>query len=781
MKSTITLYQRPNTRGQKNGADGFTKKFIIAAGDTDKLALAVESDNCPVRYANGYRKGTNFLSADNVLADIDNTHSDAPEEWITLDDVLAVLHGVEFYYYPSRNHMKPKGEKGPRPKYHFIFPTHDITSVDEYTGLMKKLIASFPSLHFDESVRSPAQMNFGVEAPQVSYVEGEQNLSDFLDKIQATKTKPIRTNSGGTIPEGQRHSTLVKYAASVLTRLGDEDSKSYEAFIKKADKCVPSLEENEVDSIWNSSVSYYRNTIRTDPDYIPPEEFAPQLRPDDYSDTGQAAVLKQEHGEEMRHSAATLWIVYNGTIWEESLHKAKGRIQAMTKLQLADARKAYQAAVGDEDKEERAKRYIKFVIRCRNAYGITSTLFAAEPMLEISVDCFDRDPHLLNTPDGTIDLRTGTMRPHSPKDYCTKCTTVEPGDNGAALWSQFLETITCGDRELADYLQAIAGQAAIGKVYAENLIIAYGMGRNGKSTFFNVLAQVLSDYSGSLSAETLTTNCRKNKSPEIAELRGMRLVLAAELEEGTRLDTAAMKKLCSTDAITAEKKYKDPFKFIPSHTTVLFTNHLPKVGTTDIGTWRRLVVVPFNAVIKGDKDIKNYAEYLFNHAGGAILSWIIEGARKFIAAGYKIDPPECVKRAIEEYRGANDWVSNYISERCVVGKTYQQQSGELYEDHRDYCERTGEYKRSAADFKAALVGAGYEWRRTKTGGMYYGLRLSQPSQPSPASPLHCMELFSEAVPSPRVNLADIGFPVPAPLVTEGDGEIQNFSESNTEF
>ena len=125
----------------------------------------------------------------------------------------------------------------------------------------------------------------------------------------------------------------------------------------------------------------------------------------------------------------------------------------------------------------------------------------------------------------------------------------------------------------------MAGLFLIGTVYRECLIIAYGGGGNGKSTLFNLLSYVMGDYAGALSAETLTANCRKNKSPEYAELRGKRLVIAAELEEGMRLDTAVVKKLCSTDKIYAEAKYKAPFEFVPSHTVVLYTNHLPKVGS----------------------------------------------------------------------------------------------------------------------------------------------------------------------------------------------------------
>jgi P4 family phage/plasmid primase-like protien len=322
-----------------------------------------------------------------------------------------------------------------------------------------------------------------------------------------------------------------------------------------------------------------------------------------------------------------------------------------------------------------------------------------------------------------VDLRTGRLLPHNPADYCTKITALSPADEGKTLFSDFMNVITCANKELEKYLQVIAGMFAVGSVFCENLVIAYGGGRNGKSTFFNLLARVMGDYSGNLSAETLTVNCRKNKSPEYAELRGKRLVIAAELEEGMRLDTAIVKKLCSTDPIYAEKKFKDPFRFTPSHTVVLYTNHLPKVGTSDAGTWRRLIVVPFNAVIEGSNDIKNYCDYLFQNAGGAVLSWIIQGARDFIAAEYKIEPPEIVKKAIENYKTDNDWLSNYLCERCEIDKTYNQKSGELYADYRIFCSKTGDYIRGSADFKAAIEGAGYETKKNKKGAFVYGLRL----------------------------------------------------------
>ena len=249
-------------------------------------------------------------------------------------------------------------------------------------------------------------------------------------------------------------------------------------------------------------------------------------------------------------------------------------------------------------------------------------------MLAITPQELDADCYLLCTPEATYDLRLGMAggRAHHPGDFMTKVTSVSPSDKGADLWQKQLDLLFGGDRDLMDYVQLVAGTACIGKVFIEQMIIAYGCGANGKSTFWNTLARVLGTYSGNVSSDALTVGNRRNIKPEMAELKGKRLVIAAELEEGTRLNTATVKQMCSTDEVYAEKKYKDPFSFVPSHTLVLYTNHLPKVGAIDAGTWRRLIVVPFNARITGSGDIKNYAEYLYENAGSAILAWMIEGA-----------------------------------------------------------------------------------------------------------------------------------------------------------
>jgi P4 family phage/plasmid primase-like protien len=346
-------------------------------------------------------------------------------------------------------------------------------------------------------------------------------------------------------------------------------------------------------------------------------------------------------------------------------------------------------------------------------------------MLEVEQRNLDVDEFLLNTPSATYDLRKGlgSRADHDSSQLITKQTAVDPGSAGADLWVDAPNTFFLGDAELIDYVQKTVGLAAIGKVYVEALIIAYGDGRNGKSTFWNAISRMLGTYSGNISADVLTVGCRRNVKPELAEAKGERLLIASEMEEGMRLNTSNVKQLCSTDEIYAEKKYKDPFSYIPSHTLVLYTNHLPKVGAIDSGTWRRLIVIPVEAKIEGKQDVKNYGSYLFEQPGGAIMAWIIQGARKVIADAYRIEPPKQVKEAVSTYKANNDWLAHFLGECCDVGLTLMEKSGELYAEYRAFCFRTGEFTRSTTDFYGALDIAGFERVKRKNGAIVYGLKL----------------------------------------------------------
>ena len=713
----------------------------------DDLAQAAFFDHVCAQYKCNQRSTANFICSDCLPLDLDNDHSNAPEDWKTLEDLKAVFPGVQFYAVPSRNHMKSKRGRQPRPRYHVYFPIDPITFWPAYVGFKVQVINLFP--WFDSNAKDSARFLYGVENPQVITVEGDTLLTAFLAPSKPSTAPDVptadRAASGAVIPLGARNSTLSRLAGQLLKRYGADDGRAREQFDARALACEVPLEEAELETIWNSAMKFYQTTVVTSPDYIPPHEyavsdFAPDLIPDYFTDVGEAQCLVGQYGDRLRYSDATGWIMYDGARWTENGAKARGMVHKLTRRQLKKARdiamKATDAHMkaqedGDDTGMKRAEnakadaeQLHKFARKMQTTSRITATMTEAAPYVQIDVKELDGNPLILNTPAGTIDLKTGDTLPHSPEDYCTKLTGCAPGGDGAELLYAFLDRVTCNDRQLRDYLQMIAGMITVGAVYRECLIIAYGSGGNGKSTLFNLLAYVMGDYAGSLSAETLTVNYRRNTGPEFAELRGKRLVIAAELEEGLRFDTAVIKKLCSTDPVHAEAKYKAPFSFIPSHTLVLFTNHLPRVGTSDRGTWDRMIVIPFNAKLRGgDDEVMNYGKYLFDHAGGAALQWMIDGARRFIEADFRIELPDCVRAAVDAYRAENDWLRLFLDECCEIGPKYRQPGGALYQKYREYCAQTGEYARHSTDFSHALQDAGFALRRVARGMCYFGLRV----------------------------------------------------------
>ena len=736
----MTFY-RSNGRG--NAKNCIYPKKCVVDNEDDCLKIMAFDHVCG-KFADFRRSGENFLSSDVEVMDCDNDHSDDPADWIYPSDLERLLgKDVAFFAVPSRNNGKSKDGKAARPRFHVYFPHDPITDSETCAALKRAIQQKFP--FFDSHALDAARFIFGNPTEEILWHEGEITI-DCIVKPQEK-----------SIPQGQRNSTMSHFAGRVVKRYGATE-KAHQIFMEEADKCDPPLPDEELASIWQSACRFAEK-VQSQEGYVSPEDYNGEfcresLKPADYSDIGQAKVLAKEYGVELRYTAATDYIRFCGEYWIESKQQAVGAAEEFLDLQLADAkddvRRAKQAlldvGVAEDDIMSGGKAlekkisgdqteaylsylsalaYQAFVMKRRDMKYVVSALQAAKPMLEISVSDLDRDGFLLNTPDGTYYLPDGLegRRDHSPEDYITKITAAGPGDQGKELWLDALDKIFCKDKSLIDYVQQIVGMAAVGRVYMEAMIIAYGEGSNGKSTFWNTIARVLGTYSGNMSADALTVGCKRNVKPELAEVKGKRLIIAAELEEGMRLNTSVIKQLCSTDEIFAEKKYKDPFSFTPSHTLVLYTNHLPKVGAMDSGIWRRLIVIPFNAKITGGNDQKNYADYLVENAAPFVMAWIIEGAEKAIGQNFHIPAPACVKEAINKYKSDNDWLAHFLNDCCERGDGYEVGSGKFYSEYRAYCARVGDFTRSTTEFYNAVEQAGFKRVKKKHSMWILGLRL----------------------------------------------------------
>lgn len=709
----------------------------------DDLLEAVTLDHVPGAFADHIRGKDRWRCTECIVLDVDN---DPGGPLVTPETIKQDFPDVAHYIVFSRHHNQPKNGKPTAPRFHVYFPTGLLTDAAEVKKLLDTLTTVYN--YFDPNCKDIDRFYFGVANPQGEAVPGTLTVDQFMER-QSAAPAALPATKGKEIPAGERNATLSAYAFTVLKKFGPEGIAEAEAaFLQRAEDCDPPLSDGELSTIWRYAVQNAPAKIWNKPGYLTPAEYNARdffpvevlsFKLSDLSEIAEGQLFAENTSGVLLWNPSLDWLIWDGCRFAPDNSKARLLAQKFTGKQhraaQADVQQAAGAAAQDTENTElaarakKAKALLTFVTRCRSTNGLNHLLTEAAPHLACKLDDLDADPFALNTPAGIVDLRTGMLRPSDPAALCTKVTAVGPCDDGAELWNSFLDTVCCGDAGLVDYLQTVAGMAALGQVFTETLLLATGDGGNGKSTFFNTLARVLGDYATSVRPALLLTGSANNGA-ELAALRGVRLALAAETEEGQRLDGAAVKGLVSTDRVAANPKYKDPFSFTPSHTLVLYTNFLPRVGSSDRGTWSRLTVLPFNAHLRDTAgERKDYAEILFTQAGGAVLAWMIEGARRFIANGYKLTPPTVVQEALADYRKSNDWLGAFMEECCDLGENYAVSSKELYQRYTAYCQVSGDYRRDSRDFANAMKSAGFDKKHTMKGWLYMGLRLRSDFSP----------------------------------------------------
>lgn len=293
------------------------------------------------------------------------------------------------------------------------------------------------------------------------------------------------------------------------------------------------------------------------------------------------------------------------------------------------------------------------------------TLKIAARMPGLLAEEVDQDAYLLNCWNGTLDLRTGRLRPADPADLITKVTraSYEPGPAGA--WAGFLEEVL-PDPEVRAYLARYVGVALVGRVIEHVLMIAVGAGRNGKSVLASAIHRALGDYAITATNDLLTVGRHGGRSPgELSaqmQLRGARWADMSELNVDDRLASATMKTLTGGDPITAKHMGQDWTVFTPSHSLFMLTNYLPRVPASDSAAWARIQVVPFEVSFQGRED-KHLTERL-TLAMDEVLAWAVAGYADYKRHGERLDEPASVLDAKGRYRAENDLVRMFITECC---------------------------------------------------------------------------------------------------------------------
>ena len=436
-----------------------------------------------------------------------------------------------------------------------------------------------------------------------------------------------------------------------------------------------------------------------------------------FSDEALALQLAERHAGDLRFVAAwNKWLIWEGTHWrfEETLRA------------WDFARRVCREAATQCNKEKTASA----IASAKTVYAI-ERLAHSDRRLAATVDQWDADPWLLNTPDGAIDLRTGQARPHIPEDYFTKITAVGPrGDCPRFL--TFLKRIVGGDSDLTCYLRRVLGYGLTGLTREHALFFGYGTGANGKSVLLSTIAGILGEYHRTAPIETFTASNGDRHPTDLAGLRGARLVTATETEEGRRWAESRIKQLTGGDTVAARFMRQDFFEYRPQFKLIIAGNHKPSLRSVDEAIRRRFHLIPFAVTIPPEERDADLSEKLKDEWPG-ILSWLIEGCLEWQAEGLR--PPNAVLEATEAYLSAEDSLAAWIDEACARSPGAWEPSTALFGSWSNWANSAGEHPGSIKRFSQALESRGFTRVRQRRGGGnpvagFDGLRLFQEPEPS---------------------------------------------------
>jgi putative DNA primase/helicase len=433
------------------------------------------------------------------------------------------------------------------------------------------------------------------------------------------------------------------------------------------------------------------------------------------SDEALALEFAEIYGGHLRYVAAwNKWLRWDGKHWQfdETL--------AVFDLVRKICRRAASQCTGREAKALASAKTVVAV----------AGLVRSDRRLAATVDQWDIDPWLLNTPNGVVDLRTGKSRQHRPDDYMTKLTGVAP--NPACpipIWLSFLERIMAGDKELIAFLQRMAGYALTGLTQEHALFFLYGTGSNGKSTYLNAITGCAGDYHRTAAIETFVACKGEHHPTDLAGLRGARFVTSLETEEGRPWAESKIKALTGGDKIAARFMRQDFFEFTPTFKLVIAGNHKPALRSVDEAIRRRFNLVPFTITILAAERDLTLPERLKAEWPG-ILAWMIDGCLDWQDRG--LAAPEAVQAATATYLESEDMFGTWLDECCERDVNAWEGSRPLFASWSAWAERSGEQRGDTRQFRERLEGRGVHYKRQGgTGGRgYRGLRLRPPDEPA---------------------------------------------------
>ena len=449
----------------------------------------------------------------------------------------------------------------------------------------------------------------------------------------------------------------------------------------------------------------------------------------EWNDSGNADRLADAHGKDLIYCRERKsYYVWSGQRWQydDSLEVERRAEETMRNAS---------AEAGAIENQDQRNGFLSFVNRSLSQKGLTSLVqLARKKMRIISATELDGDPWLLNVNNGTLDLRTGALRPHAREDLISKLIPLSYDPNAQSpLFMLFIHRImgdgpdaSEADRERADrlvgYLQKLLGCCATGKP-EKVLAIFYGpRGNNGKTTLLTTIAKALGsrEYSTQINIDSLMADPRgagnnNAANADLADLLGARFAFTSEVDAGQYLSLGRVKYITGQSPIKTRRMRENWITFPPTHKIIMDCNDRPLITKPNDAVWNRLICVPFDVVIPDDEIDTDFASKLEGELRG-ILAWLVSGARRYSEVGL-IDRPAEVRLATGEYQESSDRLREFIQDDCRLSKLAWTSSEQLQDRYHAWCKRNGErHPLEGRDFTDQLRAIGCEPRKREIGG-----------------------------------------------------------------
>ncbi len=434
------------------------------------------------------------------------------------------------------------------------------------------------------------------------------------------------------------------------------------------------------------------------------------------SDVGNAARLVRRYGEQIRYCHSIgMWLAWDSKRW---LPDQRGRI-----VQLC---KATALAIYDEAKAasgETQKQLSTWALASQRRERLTAMAALAQPEVAVATEELDADPWAANCLSGTIDLRTGELRPHRKQDLITKLMPVEYDPKATCpRFCRFLDEVFEGDAELIRHVQRWLGHCLTADISQQLLPIFIGEGNNGKNVLLDTVCAIMGDYAGEAPPDLLTIRKHPEHPTEIADLLGKRLVIASETERDAELRVQLVKRLTGNAKLKARRMRQDYFEFARTHKMILVTNNRPVIKEDTEAVWRRLRIVPFNVVIPPEQRDPNLLRKLESEHEG-ILAWLVRGCVDWQREG--LTEPAAVSIATQDYRGRPNSLHAFLHECCTLADGLCTLTADLIEAHEGWCNENGMTPLRGKTFAAAMERTGCFRRKISGQRHWVGVGLDE--------------------------------------------------------